>query len=95
MIDTVSGAPAEPAPAAPPRRGDGELTVDRLESAGGPVQVVLFDVLDVGSDGAAVREPHRHDYHELIWIKEGSGHHLLDGRGVPVVPGTLTEVCLS
>jgi AraC family transcriptional activator of pobA len=91
MMDTVSGPPAEPLPSAPPRRGGG-LTVDRLASAGGPVQVVLFDVLDVGSNGAAVREPHRHDYHELIWIKAGSGHHLLDGREVPVLPGTLTVI---
>jgi AraC-like DNA-binding protein/quercetin dioxygenase-like cupin family protein len=91
MIDTASGPPAEPVPSAPPRRGGG-LTVDRLASAGGPVQVVLFDARDVGSDGAAVREPHRHDYHELIWIEAGSGHHLLDGREVPVLPGTSTVI---
>jgi AraC family transcriptional activator of pobA len=56
------------------------------------VQVVLFDGFDVGSDGEPVREPHRHDYHELIWIKRGSGHHLLDGQLVPILPGTLTVI---
>jgi AraC family transcriptional activator of pobA len=95
MIDTVSVPRAEPAP--PPSRpgpgdGGGGLTVDRLPTPGVAVQVVRFDALDVGSDGTAVREPHRHDYHELIWIKDGSGHHLLDGRQVPVVPGTLTVI---
>src|SRR3954453_21243421 len=38
------------------------------------------------------REAHRHDYHELIWVREGSGQHLLDGRPVPVVPRTLTLI---
>jgi AraC family transcriptional activator of pobA len=54
--------------------------------------VVLFDGFDVGLDGEPVREPHRHDYHELIWIREGSGHHLLDGQLVPILPGTLTVI---
>jgi len=92
MIATVSVPRAEPTPPARPQRADGRLTVDRLASPGAPVQVVLFDAFEVGSDGAAVREPHRHDYHELIWIRDGSGHHLLDGREVPVVPGTLTVI---
>jgi AraC family transcriptional activator of pobA len=57
-----------------------------------PVQVAIFDHFDVGVDGEPVREAHRHDYHELIWIKEGSGHHLLDGELVPIIPGTLTVI---
>jgi AraC family transcriptional activator of pobA len=52
----------------------------------------MFDGLNVGGSGEAVREPHRHDYHELVWIKEGSGHHLLDGQLVPILPGTLTVI---
>jgi AraC family transcriptional regulator, transcriptional activator of pobA len=92
MIDTVSVPRAEPAPPAQTARGNGGLTVDRLASSVDPVQVVLFDAFEVGSDGDPVREPHRHDYHELIWIKEGSGQHILDGREVPVVPGSLTVI---
>jgi AraC family transcriptional regulator, transcriptional activator of pobA len=73
--------------------GDGELPVDRLASAADPVQVVMFDGFDVGvADGEPVREPHRHDYHELVWIRSGSGHHLLDGQLVPIIPGTLTVI---
>jgi len=71
-------------------RAAGRLTVDRLANRHDPVEVVLFDVLEVAGDKA--REPHRHDYHELIWTREGAGHHLLDNRTVPVVPGTITVI---
>ena len=42
--------------------------------------------------GGGVREPHRHDYHELIWVREGRGRHLLDGRPFPVRPHTITVI---
>ncbi len=65
------------------------LTVDRL-SQGEAVEVVFVDDMTVG-DGSA-REPHRHDYHELIWIREGCGEHLLDGQPVEVRPSTITII---
>jgi len=71
---------------------DGKLTVDRLAASTEVVQVAMFDGLNVGAGGEPIRQPHRHDYHELIWIKEGSGHHLLDGQLVPILPGTLTVI---
>ena len=77
-------------PALDGARAEGRLTVDRLADQHDPVEVVLLDVLDVAGD--EVREPHRHDYHELIWTREGSGHHLIDNRSVPVVPGTITVI---
>ncbi|MCW3009118.1 MAG: transcriptional regulator, AraC family [Solirubrobacterales bacterium] len=64
-------------------RDDG-LTLDRL-APGEPVQVLA---LRDWSNAGSVREPHRHDYHELLWIGAGSGHHLLDGERIPVRPGT-------
>ena len=80
-------------PAAPERRrSDRRLTVDRLANRHDPVEVVLFDSLEVGCDGDSVREPHRHDYHELIWTRDGAGRHMLDDRSVPVVPGTITVI---
>jgi AraC family transcriptional activator of pobA len=38
------------------------------------------------------REAHRHDYHELIWVRDGRGRHLLDGRPFPVRPHTVTVI---
>jgi AraC family transcriptional activator of pobA len=63
------------------------LSLDRLEGA---VEVVPLDGLEIG--GARVREPHRHDYHELIWVRDGEGAHRLDGGLVPVEPRTLTVI---
>ena len=84
------------APEPPPRNGGGgggDLTVDHLDaSTAQPLEVFIVDAFDVGSDGDAVREPHRHDYHELIWIRKGSGQHLLDGREVTAVPGSITII---
>ena len=39
-----------------------------------------------------MREPHRHDYHELIWVESGSGLQRIDGEPSPVRPGTLTVI---
>jgi AraC family transcriptional activator of pobA len=77
-------------PAPDAARTDGRLTVDRLANRHDPVEVVPLDVLEVGAGD--LREPHRHDYHELIWTRAGSGHHMLDNRTVPVVPGTITVI---
>jgi AraC family transcriptional activator of pobA len=33
-----------------------------------------------------------HDYHELIWIREGSGRHLVDGTPVDSSAGTITVI---
>ena len=65
-----------------------ELDLDRLD--GGAAQVVRLDGARFG--GAAAREPHRHDYHELIWIRDGRGQHSIDGATVPVRPGTVTVI---
>jgi AraC family transcriptional activator of pobA len=70
---------------------DGRLRVDSLADPDEAIEVVLIDGLEVCSDEAA-REPHRHDYHELIWARTGEGHHQLDGRKVPVEPGTITLI---
>jgi AraC family transcriptional activator of pobA len=63
------------------------LAFDRLDAS---AQVVRLR--DARFGGAAVREPHRHDYHELIWIRAGAGHHSIDGATVPVRPGTITVI---
>lgn len=67
-----------------------ELTVDRLAGPGEPAQVVWLDGMDVRP--ADRREPHRHDYHELIWIRSGSGRHLIDGAPLPIEEDTITII---
>jgi AraC family transcriptional activator of pobA len=73
-----------------PDRSDGGLTLDRLPDPAEPVQVLPLE--GVTSSPADAREPHRHDYNELIWIRSGSGHHLLDGERVPARPGSITII---
>ena len=64
------------------------LTVDRLD--GEAVQVLRMEGARFG--GEAAREPHRHDYHELIWLRDGRGQHSIDGATVPVRPHTVTVI---
>lgn len=67
---------------------------DRLGDGGGALQVVQLEGLRVGVPGDAdpVREPHRHDYHELIWVRSGTGVHLLDGEPFALAPGSVALV---
>jgi AraC family transcriptional activator of pobA len=67
----------------------GGIALDRL-GTGAPVQVAWLDDARIGAAGA--RAPHRHDYHELIWVRTGRGRHRIDGAPVPVRPGTVTVI---
>jgi AraC family transcriptional activator of pobA len=70
-----------------------EIAVDRL-----PEDLSSLEVLQLrdASFGAATargaREPHRHDYHEFIWTRDGEGHHLIDGVVSLVRPRTVTLI---
>jgi AraC family transcriptional regulator, transcriptional activator of pobA len=68
---------------------DGRLDVDRL-ATDGAVEVRLLEDFRVGE--RPIRAPHRHDYHELLWLRDGQGEQLVDGDPLPVVPGTVTVV---
>lgn len=68
------------------------LTLDRLPDPGEPARVVRFDGMTFGDGDGSVREPHRHDYHELLWVRSGAGQQLLDGRVEPVQPGSVTLI---
>lgn len=65
------------------------ISLDRLAAA---ADVEVFWLRDATIGAGPVREPHRHDYHELIWVRAGTGQHLIDGAAVPVVPGTVTVI---
>jgi AraC family transcriptional regulator, transcriptional activator of pobA len=70
-----------------------DLTLDRLPEAGPSLDVYLLADMQIGQGTASrSREPHRHDYHELIWTREGSGRHLIDGEVSLVEPNTVTVI---
>jgi AraC family transcriptional activator of pobA len=50
----------------------------------------MLDDFAVGE--GPIRDPHRHDYHELMWLREGSGVQLVDGEALDIVPGTVTVI---
>jgi AraC family transcriptional activator of pobA len=67
------------------------LAVRRLPEAGPSLQVILIE-----DGGAQVEQapvpPHRHDYHELIWVRRGLGRHMVDGERFEAGPHTLTLI---
>lgn len=67
-----------------------EPTVDDLPAEADALEVRSIELEHI--DDADVREPHRHAYHELIWVREGSGRHLIDGVPVEFGPRTMTLI---
>lgn len=65
------------------------LAIDRL-ATDAAVEVRLLDGLAVGE--GPIRDPHRHDYHELMWLSAGEGVQLIDGEAHAIVPGTVTVI---
>ena len=77
----------------PISRRPGDLAVDRLPEAGASLEVVLLQDQSYGADtDCGPRRPHRHDYHELIWTRSGTGHHLIDGEVSVVEQGSVTLI---
>jgi AraC family transcriptional regulator, transcriptional activator of pobA len=67
-----------------------EPTVDDLPAEADALEVIEIELGTIGDD--EVREPHRHAYHELIWVREGHGKHLIDGEPLEFGPRTLTLI---
>ncbi|MFD4600567.1 helix-turn-helix transcriptional regulator [Streptomyces sp. NPDC058464] len=64
-------------PTAPgPRIGD--LAVVRLPEARSAVFVHLFENETFGDPQCPVSGPHRHEFYELVWAREGDCSHLID-----------------
>jgi AraC family transcriptional regulator, transcriptional activator of pobA len=56
-----------------------------------------FEFFEIDADKALylrqqVIQPHRHDYQEIIWIREGGADHLLDGLSAGVPAGSLLVI---
>ena len=67
-----------------------EPTVHDLPAEADALQAVELRHDSIGEGD--VLEPHRHDYHELIWVHDGHGRHLIDGDVVEFGPRTLTLI---
>jgi AraC family transcriptional regulator, transcriptional activator of pobA len=67
-----------------------DLTVDDLAAEADALEVRSLELESIDEDD--VRDPHRHAYHELIWVRDGSGRHLIDGEPVEFGPRTLTLI---
>ena len=63
--------------------------VDRM-AADVAVEVRVLDDFRVGE--GPIRAPHRHDYHELLWLREGHGEQLVDGEAMAIAGGTVTVI---
>jgi AraC family transcriptional activator of pobA len=64
------------------------LAIDRLDP-GAVVEVRVFEGVDI-AEGTV--EPHRHDYHELIFVAGGRGEHLIDGYRTPIEAPTISII---
>ena len=70
-----------------------EIIFDRLPEAGPSLEVLLLDNVTFHADDACGPfRPHRHDYHELIWTREGAAEHLIDGEVSLVGPNEITLI---
>jgi AraC family transcriptional activator of pobA len=70
-----------------------DIIIDRLPDAGSSLEVVMLADARFGSESDfGPRRPHRHDYHELVWTRCGTGRHLIDGEVSLVEPTTLTLI---
>lgn len=70
-----------------------QIAVDRLPEAGASLEVVMLRGARFGSESdEGPRRPHRHDYHEMVWTRSGSGRHSIDGEPSEVEPGTMTLI---
>jgi AraC family transcriptional activator of pobA len=79
------------ASAAGPRRRN--LAVRRLPEAGPSLEVIVIENATArGRVEPARMAPHRHDYHELIWIRRGIGRHVVDGERFEAGRHTLTLI---
>jgi AraC-like DNA-binding protein len=51
-----------------------------------PLILTKFEMME---DAAFDEQPHRHDYHELLYICDGKGRHTIDSESYPVLPSTV------
>ncbi len=66
-----------------------QLPVFRIESFGASVRSVHFDFARLEHRMALLPYPHRHDFYHVVWVTQGSGHHIIDSERYDVRPDTV------
>jgi AraC family transcriptional activator of pobA len=67
----------------------GRLDVDRL-AGDAAVEVLLLEDFHVGE--GPIRAPHRHEYHEVFWLREGEGRQRIDDEVQDIVAHAVTVI---
>jgi AraC family transcriptional activator of pobA len=68
------------------------LPIDKLARPDAMIEVMQFRNTAIGEGADGARDPHRHDYHELLWVCSGEGHHRIDGAVAEFTPGSVTII---
>ncbi len=77
----------------PSRSSTDHLAFDELPPTGSSLEVQFARGANLGgATDRGPRPPHRHAYHELIWIRRGAGAHEIDGEVVEMRPQTLAVI---
>ena len=50
---------------------------------------IIRPILQEVSPALLNEQPHRHTYHEILWIRSGHGEHSIDDEFLPITPNTL------
>jgi AraC family transcriptional activator of pobA len=66
-----------------------QFPVFRIESFGASVRSVHFDFARLENRMSMLPYPHRHDFYHVVWVTQGSGHHIIDSERYEVKPDTL------
>ena len=82
MVNTTDGEAAR-----------ADISVDHLPAGATSLEIVLIEGGRYGSESErGPRRPHRHDYHELVWTRLGTGRHLIDGEPSEVEANSITLI---
>lgn len=74
-----------------PQNTRASVPIVPLES-GGQTPLFVDYTEDWNSDDEGGYQPHRHDYHEILWIQSGYARHTVDDRSIELPPQTIALV---
>jgi AraC family transcriptional regulator, transcriptional activator of pobA len=69
----------------------GELPVVKIEhyDYGSQIKSIDFHFAPLEKLKSTLPYPHRHDFYQIVWVTDGSGHHIIDSVQYDVKPNSL------